>query len=244
MCGRYASTKDPAKLAAEFAAVDATGSAAPGADYNVAPTKSVFSVVARHSDDETERSVRVMRWGLVPHWAKSASIGSKMINAKSETVTSKPAFRSSIKRKRCLIPADGWYEWKREGTAKQPYFMTPPDGSSLAMAGIWSTWRDPEAGEDAQPLVSCSVLTTDAVGQLTEIHERMPLLLPTSAWSHWLDPEAVDVSDLLGPPPQDLVESLELRPVSTAVNNVRNNGVELLERVDPIAAPVGLDRDS
>ena len=247
MCGRYASTKDPAKLAAEFAAVDATGSAAPGADYNVAPTKSVFSVVARHSDDDeqsTERSLRVMRWGLIPHWAKSKSIGSKMINAKSETVTAKPAFRSSIKRKRCLIPADGWYEWKREGTVKQPYFMTPADGSSLAMAGIWSTWRDPEADADAPPLVSCSVLTTDAIGRLTEIHERMPLVLSPSAWSQWLDPDALDIGDLLGPPSQDLVDALELRPVSTAVNNVRNNGVELLERVDPIVEPVGLDRDS
>ncbi|CAM05604.1 putative SOS response-associated peptidase YedK [Saccharopolyspora erythraea NRRL 2338] len=251
MCGRYASTKDPAKLAAEFAAVDATGDAAPGADYNVAPTKSVFSVVARHPRDEagerdesrTERSIRLMRWGLVPSWAKSISVGNRMINAKSETVTSKPAFRSPIKRQRCLVPADGWYEWKRDGKVKQPYFMTPQDGSSLAMAGIWSTWRDPEAGPDAPPLVSCSVLTTDAVGQLTDIHERMPLLLAPTVWERWLDPDNADVGELLGPPPRDLVDELELRPVSTAVNNVRNNGAELLERVDPDPAPVGLDHD-
>ncbi|MEB3369456.1 SOS response-associated peptidase [Saccharopolyspora mangrovi] len=250
MCGRYASSKDPGKLAAEFAALDATGGAAPGADFNVAPTKRVLTVVQRHPQDETgeadlestERSIRVMRWGLVPFWAKDKSIGSRMINAKSETVTSKPAFRSSIKRYRCLVPADGWYEWKREGGKKQPFFMTPPDGSSLALAGIYSTWRE---SDEAEPLVTCSVLTAAAVGQLTEVHDRMPLLLPEGAWSHWLDPDQPDVSDLLRPPSLDVAESLEVRPVSTAVNNVRNNGAELLERVslDPREEAVGLDAE-
>ncbi|TDD90359.1 SOS response-associated peptidase [Saccharopolyspora karakumensis] len=250
MCGRYASSKDPGKLAAEFAALDATGGAAPGADFNVAPTKRVLTVVQRHPQDETgeadlernERSIRVMRWGLVPFWAKDKSIGSRMINAKSETVTGKPAFRSSIKRYRCLVPADGWYEWKREGGAKQPYFMTPPDGSSLAMAGIYSTWRE---NDEAEPLVTCSVLTAAAVGQLTDVHDRMPLLLPQGAWSHWLDPDQPDVSDLLAPPSLELAESLEVRPVSTAVNSVRNNGVELLDRVslDAREKAVGLDRE-
>lgn len=250
MCGRYASSKDPGKLAAEFAALDATGGAAPGADFNVAPTKRVLTVVQRHPQDETgesdlertERSIRVMRWGLVPFWAKDKSIGSRMINAKSETVTSKPAFRSSIKRYRCLVPADGWYEWKREGGAKQPYFMTPQDGSSLAMAGIYSTWRE---NDEAEPLVTCSVLTAAAVGRLTDVHDRMPLLLPRRAWSHWLDPDQPDVSDLLAPPSLEIAESLEVRPVSTAVNSVRNNGVELLDRVslDVREKAVGLDRE-
>ncbi len=250
MCGRYASSKDPGKLAAEFAALDATGGAAPGADFNVAPTKRVLTVVQRHPQDETgeadlertERSIRVMRWGLVPFWAKDKSIGSRMINAKSETVTSKPAFRSSIKRYRCLVPADGWYEWKREGAAKQPYFMTPPDGSSLAMAGIYSTWRE---NDEAEPLVTCSVLTAAAVGRLTDVHDRMPLLLPQGAWSQWLDPDQPDVSDLLAPPSLEIAESLEVRPVSTAVNSVRNNGVELLDRVslDAGEKAVGLDRE-
>ncbi|MBQ0928735.1 MULTISPECIES: SOS response-associated peptidase [Saccharopolyspora] len=250
MCGRYASSKDPGKLAAEFAALDATGGAAPGADFNVAPTKRVLTVVQRHPQDETgeadlertERSIRVMRWGLVPFWAKDKSIGSRMINAKSETVTSKPAFRSSIKRYRCLVPADGWYEWKREGGAKQPYFMTPPDGSSLAMAGIYSTWRE---NDEAEPLVTCSVLTAAAVGRLTDVHDRMPLLLPRGAWSQWLDPDQPDVSDLLAPPSLEIAESLEVRPVSTAVNSVRNNGVELLDRVslDAREKAVGLDRE-
>ncbi|MEU5852653.1 SOS response-associated peptidase [Saccharopolyspora shandongensis] len=253
MCGRYASTKDPGKLAAEFAALDATGGAAPGADFNVAPTKNVFTVVQRHPRDDagereldrTERTIRVMRWGLVPMWAKDKTIGSRMINAKSETVTSKPAFRTSIKRYRCLLPADGWYEWKREGGRKQPFFMTSPDGSSLAMAGIYATWRDPQA-EDAPPLVTCSVLTTSALGQLAEVHDRMPLLLPATAWGEWLDPDQPDVADLLGAPSRELVDGLEIRPVSTAVNNVRNNGAELLERVSLDAQPqaVGLDPEA
>lgn len=237
VCGRYAATKDPAKLAAEFDAVDATGEDSPGPDYNVAPTKPVMTVVTRHPrDDEgrpepdrTERSVRVMRWGLVPHWAKTKSIGSKMINARADTAASKPAFKTSVARRRCILPADGWFEWRRDGKAKQPFFMTRQDGASLALAGLWSTWHDPEAPEDAPPLVTCAVLTTDAVGVLAEIHDRMPLLLPTEDWTTWLDPDRTDVADLLVPPPQSLVDTLELRPVSDAVNSVRNNGPKLVE---------------
>lgn len=248
MCGRYASTKDPAALAAEFDAVDATGADAPAADHNVAPTKSVFGVVQRHPRDQagerdpsrTERSVRVMRWGLVPKWAKDPAVGNRMINARSETVTTKAAFRGAIRYFRCLLPADGWYEWKRDASPKQPYFMTPGDGSSLAMAGIWATWRDPRQ-DDPEPLVSCSVLTTDAVGELTDVHERMPLVLPRSSWAHWLDPDVEDVSDLLCPPPESLVRQLELRPVSRAVNNVANNGAGLVERVAPAESAPGED---
>ncbi|WP_374727414.1 SOS response-associated peptidase [Haloactinomyces albus] len=244
MCGRYASTKAPDVLAAEFDAVDATaaevsGTGRPVADYNVAPMKPVLGVVQRHPHDadghrdpaRTERTIRVMRWGLVPKWAKDPAVGNRMINARSETVMSKPAFRGPIKYARCLLPADGWYEWKRETAPKQPYFMTFGDGSSLALAGIWATWRDPEADDAARPLVSCAVLTTEAVGPLLEVHERMPMVLPASAWQHWLDPDVRDVSALLGSPPPGLLERLELRPVSRAVNNVRNNGAALVERV-------------
>jgi putative SOS response-associated peptidase YedK len=245
LCGRYSATKDPAKLAAEFDAMDATDGAGPGPDHNIAPTKSVFTVVQRHprNDDgepdgeTTVRSIRVMRWGLVPAWAKDPKIGSRMINARAETAGSKPAFRAALARRRCLIPADGWYEWA--GQDKQPFFMTGTDGSSLALAGIWSTWRDGSpAGDDgaaeraASPLVSCAVLTTDAVGQLTDVHHRMPLLLPRTAWARWLDPDSDDVAELLDPPAAELVESLELRPVSRAVNKVRNNGPHLTDRVD------------
>lgn len=243
MCGRYAATKNPATLVEEFDAVDETEGHAPRADQNVAPTKQVYSVVARHPrDDQGEtdesapvlRRLRVMRWGLVPFWAKDRSIGNRMINTRSETAASKPAFRRSLARYRCLMPADGWFEWQRGADgSKQPYFMTRPDGSSLAFAAIWSTWRDPKAEEGADPLVTCSVLTTGAVGQLTEIHDRMPLVLPKAQWTRWLDPDAEDVSELLTPPPLEVADSLELRPVSSLVNNVRNNGPELLERIDP-----------
>ncbi|MDQ3827320.1 MAG: SOS response-associated peptidase, partial [Actinomycetota bacterium] len=158
MCGRYASTKNPATLAVDFDAVDATDGAAPGADYNVAPTKPVLSVVTRHprdaegnpDPDRTVRSIRVMRWGLVPHWAKDPGIGSRLINARADSAPSKPAFRDAVARRRCLIPADGWYEWQRTGNHKQPFFITAEDGSTLALAGLWSTWR----GQDgAAPLV-------------------------------------------------------------------------------------------
>lgn len=250
MCGRYASTRDPARLAAEFDAVDATGPDAPDADYNIAPTKNVVSVVQRHPRDaegnrdmaRTERSLRSMRWGLVPKWAKDRSMGSRLINARAETVTSKPAFRSAIKYQRCLLPADGWYEWKRDGGRKIPYFMTPLAGEGLAFAGLWSSWRDPKATDEALPLVTCAVLTTDAVGPLVEVHSRMPLLLPRSAWSQWLDPDLDGVGDLLVPPSADQVAQLEIRPVSSAVNNVRNNGPELTELSAEEEFPALLER--
>ena len=253
MCGRYAAKKDPALLAAEFDAVDTTGGEGPRPDYNVAPTKAVVAVVQRrrpppdggppppgHPRDEegqpdpdhTERLLRVMRWGLVPHWAKDGKIGAKMINARAESAATKPAFRSSVTRKRCILPADGWFEWKRDGAAKQPMYMTSGDGASLALAGLWSTWRDPSGDPDAPPLVTCAVVTTDAVGQLTEVHDRMPLLLAPANWADWLDPDRTDVTELLASHDLPLIESLELRPVSSKVNSVRNNGPELIERID------------
>lgn len=244
MCGRYAATKDPATLTQEFDATDETEGHAPGADYNVAPTKKIVAVVERHPrdadgevllDEPAARQLRVMRWGLVPFWAKDPAIGSKMINTRAETAATKPAFRKALARHRCLVPADGWYEWQK-GTGpkgrKQPFFMTSPDGSSLAFAGIWETWRDPKDPGSA-PLVTCSVITTDSVGGLTEIHDRMPLVLGREAWQRWLDPDVADVAELLAPPPLDLVDRLEVRPVSDRVNSVRNNGAALLERVEP-----------
>lgn len=247
MCGRYASTRNPATLAVDFDAIDATEDAAPGAAYNVAPTQPVLSVVTRHprdaegvaDPDRTVRSIRVMRWGLVPHWAKDPGIGSRLINARAESVAGKPAFRDAVARRRCLLPADGWYEWQRLGDHRQPFFITSADGSGLALAGLWSTWRSADA---AAPLVTCAVLTTEAVGPLAEIHDRMPLLLPAQAWSAWLDPDSHDPSALLTPPSAQLVAALELRPVSTAVNNVRHEGPQLVERVEP-EQPALLDLD-
>lgn len=250
MCGRYAATKDPATLAVEFDAVDATGGQPPEADYNVAPTKPVLSVVQRHPRREdggvdpatTERSIRVMRWGLVPGWAKDPSVGSRLINARAESAADKPAFRTATAKRRCLLPADGWFEWQRDGKRKQPYFLTPEDGSSIALAGLWSVWRPRDGADDDPPLITCAVLTTDAVGPLKEIHDRMPLVLAADGWASWLDPDGEVPAELLRPPSPELVRRLELRPISNAVNDVGRNGPELLERVElPAHTPALID---
>lgn len=266
MCGRYASIKAPADLADEFQAVDATDGAV-AVDYNVAPTKSVVAVVARHprdaegtpDPDVTERSLRVVRWGLVPSWAKDPKSGARMINARSESAAEKPAFKRALNARRCLLPADGWYEWQRvpqQGSAghKQPYYTHYANGASLAMAGLWEYWKPKEDPDNLYPdgLVTATVLTTAAVGPLTQVHDRMPLILPPSAWDAWLNPDLdgadAAVAALLVPPSADLVAALELRPVSPLVNSVRNNGPELLARLAPgdvaqaaVAAPRQLD---
>lgn len=254
MCGRYAATKDPTALMREFDAVDGTEGKVGRADYNVAPTKHVPTVVERYprdadgtvlEDEPAVRSLRVMRWGLVPFWAKDPSVGNRMINTRAETAKEKPAFRKALARRRCLVPADGWFEWKATDggsgrkASKEPYYMTTRDSSSLAFAGLWETWRDPKADPDELPLITFSVITTEAVGQLADIHPRMPLVLPRSRWADWLDPGRTDATDLLAPPDRDWVDELELRPVSTRVNNVRNNGPELIERAAP--EPTDLD---
>lgn len=256
MCGRYASTKAPADLADEFRAVDATdGPVEP--DYNVAPTKNIVTVVQRHprdadgtpDPDTTERTLRVVTWGLVPSWSKDAKGGARMINARSETAATKPSFKRAMQARRCLIPADGWYEWQRGPDHKQPYYTHHADGSSLAMAGIWEFWKPKDDPDGRYPdgLITASVLTTAAVGVLAQVHDRMPLLLPPSAWDDWLDPDAgagdERVSALLTPPSEQLVAGLELRPVSSLVNSVRNNGPELLAPMAPgdVAEPLQLD---
>ncbi|MDT7708317.1 MAG: hypothetical protein QOG20_3924 [Pseudonocardiales bacterium] len=253
MCGRYASIKAPADLADEFRAVDATSGVEP--DYNVAPTKNIVAVVQRHprdadgtpDPDEVERSLRVVKWGLVPSWAKDPKAGARMINARSESAAEKPAFRKALNARRCLIPADGWYEWQRGPEHKQPYYTHYADGASLAMAGLWEFWKpkdDPE-GKYPDGLVTAAVLTTAAVGALAQVHDRMPLVLPPSAWDAWLDidADAAGVAELLVPPAPELVASLELRPVSALVNSVRNNGPELLAEMAPedVAEPLQLD---
>ncbi|WP_086828459.1 SOS response-associated peptidase [Allokutzneria sp. NRRL B-24872] len=238
MCGRFATTRDPDSLAAEFDAVDGTEGLAGGADYNVAPTKHVPAIVTRHprdaegepDPDSVVRSVRMMRWGLVPMWAKDLSVGSRMINARVESAAEKPAFRKAFARRRCLIPADGWYEWQVDGDRKQPFFMTPEDGSVLAIAGVWETWRSPKSSADELPVVTFAVLTRDSFGQLAEVHDRMPVMLPQHAWAAWLDPDSADPSELVAEPDEALYAGLELRPVATKVNSVRNNGPELLDR--------------
>ncbi|WKU08233.1 SOS response-associated peptidase [Micromonospora sp. HUAS LYJ1] len=220
MCGRYATTRSSGDLSAVFESYDETdGGVRP--DYNVAPTDRVPVV---RVDAERGRALSVGRWGLVPHWAKSAAGAARMINARAETVATSRAYALPFARHRCLVPADGWYEWvRRAGGGKQPYFMTPRDGSVLALAGIWSRW---------ETTLTFSVLTTAAVGELAEVHDRMPLLLPPDRWADWLAP-ADDPAALLVPPSVDWLAGLEIRPVGTAVGDVRNDGPELTARVSP-----------
>ncbi|WP_196807888.1 SOS response-associated peptidase [Mycobacterium sp. 141] len=263
MCGRFTVTIDPALLAQKIDALDettvstasATASAErdlPGANYNVAPTTIISSVVKRHteSDDESTRRVRSMRWGLIPPWVKTAEDGGPdnkgplLINARADKVTSSPAFRNSAKNKRCLIPMDGWYEWRPNPVAdgkkasKTPFYMYGADGELLFMAGLWSTWRPHGAPKDAPPLLSCTIITTDAAGPLAQIHDRMPLTISKPDWDHWLDPDApIDEGLLRG---HGDLDRIAIREVSRLVNSVRNNGPELIEPAKPEAQEPGL----
>jgi putative SOS response-associated peptidase YedK len=252
MCGRYAASRSPDDLVEEFEAVVRPEETLEP-DYNVAPTKKVYAVMDRHPRDEPGGAVRrelaVVRWGLVPSWAKDPSIGSRLINARMETVAEKPAFRRAFAKRRCLLPADGYYEWytpedgpkgKNGKPLKQPFFIHPADGGVLAMAGLYELWRDPTRpdGDPHAWLVTATVLTTTAEDAVGVIHDRMPLLVEPERWHDWLDPDgsARDLSTLLVPAAPG---RLDAYPVSTAVNSVRNNGPEL---VAPIAAE-GADGD-
>jgi putative SOS response-associated peptidase YedK len=242
MCGRYVSVQADSDLLAEFDAIDSTDGESPPADYNVAPTKPVRAIVNRPLRDGdgavtggAVRQLRVMRWGLIPSWAKDESIGARMINARAETVSTASAFRKAYAKRRCLIPADGWYEWRAGLDAKarkQPFFMTPSDGHGLAFAGLYEFW-----GERGATLTSCTIITAASAGDLSEIHNRMPLALPRSAWARWLDPAESDPADLLAPWDEARGEHLELRPVGLEVGNVANNGPELITAVHEAVQP-------
>ncbi|MER2092481.1 MAG: SOS response-associated peptidase, partial [Saccharopolyspora rectivirgula] len=228
MCGRYVVASEPVQLAERFAAVDRTDGAV-RVDYNVTPTKTVPIVVERGG----QRTIRPVRWGLIPTWAKQADSGPPLINARAETLTSKPSFAESAARRRCLMPATGWYEWRPDDSRRQPFLCTRSDGAELAMAAVFSAWLPP--GE-RQPLVTCAVVTTEAFGELADVHPRMPLVLPASRWGEWLDQQRTEVTGLLEPDPA-VYRALEIRPVSTEVNNMRNNHPGLLERVEPAPEP-------
>jgi putative SOS response-associated peptidase YedK len=227
-------------------------------DYNVAPTKPVYAVLTRgprssadsaSSEEPPERQLRVVRWGLVPYWAKDPAIGSRMINARAETVAEKPAFRRAFARRRCLLPADGFYEWQQVtdggGKRKQPYYIYRADGGGLAFAGLYELWRDSSVPEDHPGgwLWTATIITTRAQDEVGRIHDRMPMVIEPSAWQDWLDPGNTDVADvgrLLVPAASG---GLTTHPVSTAVNNVRNNGPGLTD-VLPDAGPASASPDS
>ena len=244
MCGRFAVTTDPALLAQKIQAIDEVTSApndnAAAPNYNVAPTANIATLVSRHTepDDEPTRRQRLMRWRLVPPWVKAGpdgppqAKGPRLINARADKVTTSPAFRSSAKTKRCLVPMTGWYEWRANPADKKarktPFFLTPGDDDVICMAGLWSVWKP---DRDAAPLLSCTIITTDAVGPLAEIHDRMPLMIDKRDWDRWLDPDSPLDPELLTVRAD--LSHLEVREVSTLVNNVRNNGPELIEPAEP-----------
>jgi len=215
MCGRF-TLRTPATLLAELFGGE------PPAElplrYNIAPTQGV--AIVRIDPKTGTRHWQMARWGLIPAWAKDPSIGNRMINARAESVGDKPAYRTAFRRRRCLVPADGYFEWQKTGRAKQPYYIQLSDGSPFAMAGLWDAWIAPDSGS---PLESCTVITTDANHLTRSIHDRMPVILPPDVYDRWLDPQlqAVDtLCDLLRP-----FDGLSMRavPVSTHVNNPRND---------------------
>ena len=234
MCGRYTSRTPAAELASYFG-VDEVVAPDLGARYNVAPTDETYAV-AESSDG---RRLGTFRWGLVPFWAKDVKVGAKMINARAEGLLDKPAFRRPFERRRCIIPADGFYEWERTAAKKkQPWYITRADGKPMAFAGLWESWR-PVKGSDEGKVRSCVIITGEPNEVVARLHDRMPVMLPPEAWDAWLDPDNDDLVSLQGllvPAPSEL---LELVPVSTAVNTVTNDGPELIEPIDPDAQAPG-----
>ncbi|HEY0319457.1 MAG TPA: SOS response-associated peptidase [Pyrinomonadaceae bacterium] len=220
MCGRFAQRTDPKRVAKWFG-VEEVPELEPR--YNIAPTQEILGV----SGTEDGREMAFYKWGLIPSWAKDTSMGARLINARSETVREKPAFRQAFKHRRCIIPADGFYEWQRTDGRKQPFFFQMRDESPFGFAGLWEQWK----GEEDQVINSCTILTTEANEVLRPVHDRMPVILHPDDYSLWLDHDVRKlemVEDLLRPYP---VEEMVGYPVSTSINSPRNQGAKLIERM-------------
>ncbi len=247
MCGRFVSRSTPDQLAEQFLVDEVAVPDEGEPDFNVAPRAKVFVVRER----EDARVLSRIRWGLVPSWAKEVAIGDRMINARAETVATKPAYRRAFAKRRCIIPVDGFYEWKVVGPPstpkgrpkKQPYFIHRHDDAPMAFAGLWEVWKVPpdqvgSAPEDGDGwLRTCAIVTTRANDLLAHVHERMPVVLSETAWARWLDRDLVDADalvDLLVPAPDT---DFALHPVSTRVNRAVNNDAALISPVDPEPQP-------
>lgn len=238
MCGRYASTASDDAVRRLYDVIDTVGEL-PGASYNVAPTQQVRVVLDRREDGEVRRQLRAARWGLVPSWAKDLSIGSRLINARSETVTEKPAYRRAAVSRRCVLPADGYFEWEKlehpetGKTTKAPFYLHG-DGL-LSMAGLYELWPDPSKDRDDPDrwVWTTTILTTAATDALGYIHDRAPVLLPRQFVDPWLDPRMTDADDvkvLLASLPEPVLDPYR---ISTKVNSPKNNSPDLL---DPVSA--------
>ncbi len=217
MCGRY-TLKTPTNVLTELFEIEEYPSAL-NPSYNIAPTQEVAAVV----EEDDKRKLEMFHWGLIPSWAKDPAIGNKMINARAETASEKPSFRSAFKKRRCLILADGFYEWQKTDSGKQPFYIHMKDGSPFAFAGLWEAWKN---GEEIR---SCTIITTDANDLMNEIHHRMPVILPPENYGVWLDPdfdEKEPLMDLLKPYPSDEMEAYQ---VSRRVNRPANNEPSCIE---------------
>jgi putative SOS response-associated peptidase YedK len=231
MCGRFVSTASPERIASYFGAeADAETLTE---NFNVAPTQPIYGVVT--GPDGVVR-VQTFQWGLIPSWAKDRKIGSKMINARAETLADKPAFKGLFAKKRCLIPMDGYYEWQAGAPGgpvnakgqplKQPTYIHRLDGEPMAVAGLWTVWKDKD--DNGRWLQSATIVTTSANDEMQAIHDRMPVMVPASRWAEWLDPSNQDILSLVDLFAERNDGILTAHPVSTEVNNVRNNDPYLI----------------
>jgi putative SOS response-associated peptidase YedK len=245
VCGRFVSVSSPQRLVERFG-VEESAVAAREPDYNVTP-RAVVPIVRERpprpgAEGPTRRVLSMVRWGLVPSWAESTAIGDKLINARAETITEKAAYKRAFARRRCIVPADAFYEWRPSKSTstkrppRQPYLVQRRDGDPMAFAGLWEIWRDPAVGDDDDPdawVRSCTIVTTRANDLLEPVHSRMPVMLDDADWDAWLDPTTDDLGALesmLRPAPDDW---LEIHPVSTRVNSPDNNDAALVQRVEP-----------
>ena len=216
MCGRFSQFSSLEIIQQTFSVETAMFEETP--NYNVAPTQKILAIIKQ----EDKNKLEYLHWGLVPFWAKDISIGSRMINARAETVASKPSFRNAFKKRRCLIPADGFYEWKGEKGDKQPYYIFTPFGEPFAFAGLWETWTDKESDEESV-YKSCTIITTVASESIREIHNRMPAILDPKYHGKWLDAEIQDPKELETILQDGIILDMISYPVSTLVNSVKNN---------------------
>jgi putative SOS response-associated peptidase YedK len=222
MCGRFSQTASPEVIAQQFALND---SPLFNPRYNIAPSQSIAAI--RIDSDTAPRTLVLLRWGLIPSWAKDEKIGSQCINAKAETVAEKPSFRSAFKKRRCLVIADGFYEWQRQGEHKQPMWIGLRSKLPFAFAGLWEHWKS----VDEEPVETCTIITTEPNDLMTPIHNRMPVILAPTSYDQWLDPTLQNIETLnrlLRPYPS---EELTAFPVSTLVNNPRHDAPQCLEPV-------------
>jgi putative SOS response-associated peptidase YedK len=229
MCGRFTQERPASELAEIFGAEPLVDD--PGPRYNVAPTDETLVVVQR----DERRAITAYRWGLVPHWSTDLKAGSRMFNARAETLTTSPAFRDAFQRRRCLVPVESFYEWKREGTVRQPYRVVREDGRPLALAGLWAGWKDPSTEQVRRTF---TIVTTTPNEAMADLHDRMPVLVPDDAWDRWLRRAPAELDELLAMlQPTDEIP-LRIYAVNRYVNDVRRDGPELIE---PLAVAMAVE---